>query len=81
MLFQKTLNQAAHAGADAFFFLPVDGAVFAQGIAQLLGDGNQLVVFVEVFDGLGFGQRIIGGQLFPVPPVAWRTSIVRTASK
>lgn len=67
MFFEKALDQPAHTGSGAFFLLPVYCPVLTEQIGQLFCNCNQFVMFVEVFDGLGFGQsivecKLVGGQ-------------------
>jgi len=60
--FEEAFDDAAHAGAGGFLFLPVDGFVFAEDIGEFLGEGNEFVVGIEVFDRFGLGQGIVEGE-------------------
>lgn len=65
---EQPLNQLAHTGAGALFFLPVNGSVLPQEIGQFLGDGDQFLMLVKILDRLGLGKRVIKGQLLRVQP-------------
>lgn len=63
MFLQKPFDQHAHLRTGRVAFLPVDGAVFSQRVRELLRDGDQLVVLVEVLNGLRLGERIVESEL------------------
>lgn len=63
MLFQQFLYHHTHLRSGGVAFLPVDGAIPAQGICQFFCDSNKFLVLVEVLDRLRLCQCIVEGKL------------------
>ena len=53
---QQALHQSPHVGTLRLSAIPVDGAIPAQHLGQLLREVHQLLIRVEVLHRLRFGQ-------------------------